>query len=80
MNPAAGVSVKLVAEPGIGTVAAGVAKANADVVQVSGADGGTGASPLSSIKHAGSSWELGVAEAHRTLVENGLRDKVPPPN
>ena len=80
MNPAAGVSVKLVAEPGIGTVAAGVAKANADVVQVSGADGGTGASPLSSIKHAGSSWELGVTEAHRTLVENGLRDKVPPPN
>jgi len=76
VNPAAGVSVKLVAEPGIGTVAAGVAKANADVVQVSGHDGGTGASPLSSIKHAGSSWELGLAETHRTLVENGLRDKV----
>lgn len=68
--------MKLVAEPGIGTVAAGVAKANADIVQVSGHDGGTGASPVTSIKHAGSPWELGVAEAHRTLVENGLRDKV----
>jgi len=73
VNPTAKVSVKLVAEPGIGTVAAGVVKANADVVQVSGHDGGTGASPLSSIKHAGSSWELGLAEAHRTLVLNGLR-------
>eukprot|EP00903_Cladosiphon_okamuranus_P012610 g11799.t1 len=76
INPAAGVSVKLVSEVGIGTVAAGVAKANADVIQVSGHDGGTGASPLSSIKHAGSPWELGLAEVHRTLLENKLRDRV----
>ena len=59
INPKAGVSVKLVAEVGIGTIAAGVAKANADVIQISGHDGGTGASPLSSIKHAGMPWELG---------------------
>jgi len=76
INPAARVSVKLVAEIGIGTVAAGVAKANADVIQISGHDGGTGASPLSSIKHAGSPWELGLTEVHRTLLENGLRDRV----
>ena len=75
INPTAPVCVKLVAEPGIGTVAAGVVKANADVVQVSGHDGGTGASPLTSLKHAGSSWELGAAEAQRTLVENGLRQR-----
>jgi glutamate synthase (ferredoxin) len=75
INPRAGVSVKLVSEVGIGTVAAGVAKANADVIQISGHDGGTGASPLSSIKHAGSPWELGLAEVHRTLLENSLRDR-----
>jgi glutamate synthase (ferredoxin) len=68
--------VKLVAEIGIGTIAAGVAKANADVIQISGHDGGTGASPLSSIKHAGSPWELGLTEVHRSLLENGLRDRV----
>ena len=76
INPEAKVSVKLVAEIGIGTVAAGVAKANADVIQISGHDGGTGASPLSSIKHAGVPWELGVTEVHRMLMENGLRDRV----
>jgi glutamate synthase (ferredoxin) len=76
VHPAAPVSVKLVAEIGIGTIAAGVAKANADVIQISGHDGGTGASPLSSIKHAGSPWELGLTEVHRSLVENGLRDRV----
>jgi glutamate synthase (ferredoxin) len=76
INPKAKVSVKLVAEIGIGTIAAGVAKANADVIQISGHDGGTGASPLSSIKHAGCPWELGVTEVHRTLVENKLRDRV----
>jgi glutamate synthase (ferredoxin) len=76
VNPAAKVSVKLVAEIGIGTIAAGVAKANADVIQISGHDGGTGASPLSSIKHAGSPWELGLSEVHRSLLENGLRDRV----
>ena len=76
VNPAAKVSVKLVAEIGIGTIAAGVAKANADVIQISGHDGGTGASPLSSIKHAGVPWELGLTEVHRTLLENGLRDRV----
>jgi glutamate synthase (ferredoxin) len=70
------VSVKLVAEIGIGTIAAGVAKANADVIQISGHDGGTGASPLSSIKHAGGPWELGLTEVHRSLLENGLRDRV----
>ncbi|MEG3990996.1 glutamate synthase-related protein [Microcoleus sp. S28C3] len=76
INPQAGVSVKLVSEVGIGTVAAGVAKANADVIQISGHDGGTGASPLSSIKHAGSPWELGLTEVHRVLMENKLRDRV----
>lgn len=76
INPAAMVSVKLVAEPGIGTVAAGVAKAGADVVQVSGHDGGTGAASLSSIKHAGSPWELGLSETHRVLTECQLRDLV----
>jgi glutamate synthase (ferredoxin) len=76
INPVAKVSVKLVAEIGIGTIAAGVAKANADIIQISGHDGGTGASPLSSIKHAGVSWELGVTEVHRVLTENQLRDRV----
>ncbi|MEQ9373182.1 MAG: glutamate synthase large subunit [Coleofasciculus chthonoplastes F3-SA18-01] len=76
INPEAKVSVKLVAEIGIGTIAAGVAKANADVIQISGHDGGTGASPLSSIKHAGVSWELGVTEVHRALMTNQLRDRV----
>lgn len=76
INPKAGVSVKLVAEVGIGTVAAGVAKANADVIQISGHDGGTGASPLSSIKHAGVSWELGLTEVHKVLMDNQLRDRV----
>ena len=75
-NPAADVSVKLVAEAGVGTVAAGVVKALADVVQISGADGGTGASPLSSIKHAGGPWELGLAETQQALVANGLRGRV----
>lgn len=72
----AGVSVKLVSSIGIGTVACGVAKADADVIQISGGDGGTGASPLSSIKHAGGPWELGLAEAHSALYENNLRDRV----
>ncbi|MEL7007473.1 MAG: glutamate synthase-related protein [Cyanobacteria bacterium J06629_2] len=76
INPTAKVSVKLVAEIGIGTIAAGVAKANADVIQISGHDGGTGASPLSSIKHAGVSWELGLTEVHRVLLQNQLRDRV----
>lgn len=76
INPVAKVSVKLVAEIGIGTVAAGVAKANADIIQISGHDGGTGASPLSSIKHAGVPWELGLTEVHRVLMENKLRDQV----
>ncbi len=76
INPEARVSVKLVAEIGIGTIAAGVAKANADVIQISGHDGGTGASPLSSIKHAGVPWELGLTEVHRVLMENELRDRV----
>jgi glutamate synthase (ferredoxin) len=76
VNSKAQVSVKLVSEVGIGTVACGVAKANADVIQVSGFDGGTGASPMSSIKHAGSPWELGLTEVHQSLIENGLRDQV----
>lgn len=76
INPMAKVSVKLVAEIGIGTIAVGVAKANADVIQVSGHDGGTGASPLSSIKHAGCPWELGITEVHRMLLKNQLRDRV----
>ena len=69
-------SVKLVSEVGIGTVASGVTKAGADVIQISGHDGGTGASPASSIKHAGSPWELGLSEAHNTLRKNDLRDRV----
>ncbi|MEN9205588.1 MAG: glutamate synthase-related protein [Thermostichales cyanobacterium DRC_bins_46] len=76
VNPRAQVSVKLVSEVGIGTVAAGVAKANADIIQISGHEGGTGASPLSSIKHAGSPWELGLTEVHRALLDNHLRDRV----
>jgi len=76
VNEYAGVSVKLVSSIGIGTVACGVAKADADVIQISSGDGGTGASPLSSIKHAGGPWELGLAEAHSALYENGLRDRV----
>jgi glutamate synthase (ferredoxin) len=75
-NPRAAVSVKLVASTGVGLVAAGVVKALADVVHIAGADGGTGASPLSSIKHAGSPWELGLADVQRTLVESGLRGRV----
>ncbi len=76
VNPQARVGVKLVSQAGVGTVAAGVAKAYADYVLVSGHDGGTGASPLSSIKHAGSPWELGVAEAQQVLVRNDLRGRV----
>jgi len=76
VNPEALVSVKLVAEPGVGTIAAGVAKAYADLITISGYDGGTGASPLSSIKYAGTPWELGLAEAHQTLRINDLRHKV----
>nr|ARW60151.1 glutamate synthase [Laurencieae sp.] len=76
INPSAQVSVKLVASVGIGTIAAGVAKGNADIIQISGHDGGTGASPLSSIKHAGVPWELGLTEVHDTLVENNLRQRV----
>ncbi|MBW3536275.1 MAG: glutamate synthase large subunit [Actinobacteria bacterium] len=75
-NPRARLSVKLVAETGVGTVAAGVVKADADVVLISGHDGGTGASPLTSLKHAGGPWEVGLAETHQTLVANGLRDRV----
>jgi glutamate synthase (ferredoxin) len=75
-NPAAAVSVKLVSSAGVGLVAAGVAKALADVIHIAGADGGTGASPLSSIKHAGAPWELGLADTQRTLVESGLRGRV----
>ncbi len=76
VNPAARVGVKLVAEAGVGTVAAGVAKAYADYVLVSGHNGGTGASPLSSIKHAGSPWELGLAETQAVLLRNGLRERI----
>ena len=76
INPNAQVSVKLVASVGIGTIAAGVAKGNADIIQISGHDGGTGASPLSSIKHAGVPWELGLTEVHHTLMENNLRNRV----
>jgi glutamate synthase (NADPH/NADH) large chain len=75
-NPEARVSVKLVSEAGVGTIAAGVAKAHADVVVISGFDGGTGAAPLTSMKHAGLPWEVGLAEAHQTLVKNNLRDRV----
>ncbi|NUS92766.1 MAG: glutamate synthase subunit alpha, partial [Nocardia sp.] len=75
-NPQARIHVKLVAEPGVGTVAAGVSKAHADVVLISGHDGGTGASPLTSLKHAGGPWELGLAETQQTLLLNGLRDRI----
>src|SRR5437879_6521369 len=75
-NPRARVRVKLVAQVGVGTVAAGVAKAHADVVLISGHDGGTGASPLTSLKHAGAPWELGLAETQQTLLLNGLRDRI----
>ncbi len=76
VNPRARICVKLVAEAGVGTIAAGVAKAHADIILVSGHDGGTGASPLSSIKNAGGPWELGVAETHQVLMLNGLRNRV----
>ncbi|WP_442933678.1 glutamate synthase large subunit [Micromonospora sp. CPCC 206060] len=76
VNPAARVHVKLVSEVGVGTVAAGVAKLKADVILISGHDGGTGASPLNSLKHAGTPWELGLAEAQQTLLLNKLRDRV----
>jgi glutamate synthase (NADPH/NADH) large chain len=75
-NREARINVKLVAEAGVGTIAAGVSKAKADVVLISGYDGGTGASPISSIRHAGLPWELGVAETHQTLVKNKLRDRI----
>ena len=76
VNPSALVSVKLVSEPGVGTIASGVAKAYADLITISGHDGGTGASPLTSIRYAGSPWELGLAEAHQSLRDSGLRHKV----
>ncbi len=76
VNPIADISVKLVSEVGVGTVAAGVAKARADHITISGFDGGTGASPLTSLKHAGSPWEIGLAETQQTLVLNGLRSRV----
>ncbi|MCM3567607.1 glutamate synthase large subunit [Neobacillus mesonae] len=75
-NPRARISVKLVAKSGVGTIAAGVAKGLADVILISGSDGGTGAAPKTSIRHAGLPWELGLAEAHQTLILNGLRDRV----
>ena len=76
VNPAAEISVKLVAERGVGTIAAGVAKAYADCITIAGHDGGTGASPLTSVKYAGSPWETGLPEVHQALVENGLRDRI----
>lgn len=75
-NPAARINVKLVSEAGVGTIAAGVSKAHADVVLIAGYDGGTGASPISSIRHAGLPWELGLAETHQTLVRNNLRSRI----
>lgn len=75
-NRKARINVKLVSQAGVGTVAAGVAKAQSDVILISGADGGTGASPLSSIRHAGLPWELGLSEAHQTLVKNNLRNRI----
>ena len=75
-NEKARISVKLVAEAGVGTIAAGVAKAKADVILISGYDGGTGASPLTSLKHAGIPWEIGLAETHQTLLLNNLRSRV----
>ena len=76
VNPRARISVKLVSEIGVGTIAAGVAKGHADMILISGGDGGTGASPMSSIKHAGLPWELGISETHQTLVLNDLRSRV----
>src|SRR6185369_2747225 len=76
INPTARVGVKLVSSVGVGTIAAGVAKAHADYVLISGHDGGTGASPLQSIKHAGMPWELGLAETQQVLVRNKLRDRI----
>ncbi|MCF6318598.1 MAG: glutamate synthase large subunit, partial [Proteobacteria bacterium] len=76
VNPDAFISVKLVSGPGVGTIAAGVAKANADMITIAGHDGGTGASPLTSVKYAGNPWELGLAETHQALIENNLRDKI----
>ncbi len=76
VNPDALISVKLVSGPGVGTIAAGVAKANADMITIAGHDGGTGASPLTSVKYAGNPWELGLAETHQALIENNLRDKI----
>lgn len=76
VNTKAEINVKLVAEAGVGTIAAGVAKANADNILISGHDGGTGASPISSIQHAGIPWEIGLAEAHQTLLRNGLRKRI----
>ncbi|MCK5493432.1 MAG: glutamate synthase large subunit, partial [Candidatus Omnitrophica bacterium] len=76
VNPKARISVKLVSENGVGTIAAGVAKGKADMILISGGDGGTGAAPMSSMKHAGFPWELGLSETHQTLVLNGLRDRV----
>ncbi len=76
VNPSALVSVKLVSGPGVGTIAAGVAKAYADMITIAGHDGGTGASPLTSVKYAGTPWEIGLSEAHQALIENGLRDKI----
>ncbi len=76
VNPRALISVKLVSGPGVGTIAAGVAKAYADMITIAGHDGGTGASPLTSVKYAGTPWELGLSEAHQALVDNGLRDRI----
>ncbi|WP_368877019.1 glutamate synthase-related protein, partial [Proteus mirabilis] len=76
INPRALISVKLVSEPGVGTIATGVAKAYADLITIAGYDGGTGASPLTSVKYAGSPWELGLVEAQQALVANNLRHKV----
>ena len=76
VNPRARVCVKLVAEAGVGTIAAGVAKAHADIILISGHEGGTGAAAFSSIKNAGSAWELGLAEAHQVLMLNGMRNRV----
>jgi len=76
VNPDALISVKLVSGPGVGTIAAGVAKAYADMITIAGHDGGTGASPLTSVKYAGTPWELGLSEAHQALIENGLRNKI----
>ena len=76
VNPEARISVKLVSEVGVGTVAAGVSKAHADHVTISGHDGGTGASPLTSVLNAGGPWEIGLSETHQTLVTNGLRGRI----